>query len=271
MVNPVHQRPARIRDLYQDVIRQIMAEHNIEPIQSPSHIVEADAGFDEVVRHTHWYVHRNDTQPHYRYRRYLEALGLEALGRVKPGRRIAQIDIGCGAGLFSWAFLDWAKENGLTCDRIDLYGLDHSPEMVNLAQQVRAKLIPVIPDYPILRYAHDAEILVSELKAHHRESTDYIVTFGHVLVQAHSPRDIGNFVEVIFETQTLGVPGTHPKCALLAVDASTGNWSAELAEGWDLLLNDLAEVGIGHRIISVPTTQINDNNRAKIALLHPIR
>ena len=267
MVNPAHQLPACIMPLYQGAIRQVMAEHNIEPIQRPSHIVGADAGFDEVVRHTHWYVHQNDTQPHYRYRRYREVLE-----RVKPvNRRIAQIDIGCGAGLFSWAFLDWARENGLTYDRIDLYGLDHSPEMINLAQQVRAKLIAAIPDYPVLRYAHEVETLLSELKAHHRESTDYIVTFGHVLVQAHSPRDIGNFVEVIFETQTLGVPGTHPKCALLAVDASTGNWSAELAEGWNLLLNDLAEVGIGHRIISVPTTQINDNNRAKIAQLQPIR
>ena len=264
MVNPVHQPPARIMPLYQGAIRQVMAERNIEPVQSPNHIVGADAGFDEVVRHTHWYVDLIDRQPHYRYRRYLEVLG-----RVKPGSRIAQIDIGCGAGLFSWAFLDWARENGLTCDRIDLYGLDHSPEMINLAQQVRAELMPVIPDYPVLRYAHDAEILLSELKAHHRESTDYIVTFGHVLVQAHSTQDIWKFIEVIFEAQTLGLPDTYPNCALLAVDAL--HWSAEFAEGWDLLLNDLAEVGIGHRIISVPTTQINDNTRAKIALLHPIR
>lgn len=266
MVNPGIPQ-ASIRYLYHDVIRQIMAEHNIEPIQSPSHIVGADAGFDEVVCHTHWYVHRNDTQPHYRYRRYREVLEC-----VKPvNRRIAQIDIGCGAGLFSWAFLDWARANGLTCDRIDLYGLDHSPEMINLAQQVRAKLMSVIPDYPVLHYTHEVETLLNELNAHHRESTDYIVTFGHVLVQAHSPRDIGNFVEVIFEAQTLGMSGAHPKCALLAVDASTGNWSAELAEGWDLLLNDLAEFGIGHQKISVPRTQINDNNRAKIAQLQPIR
>ena len=264
MVNPVHRRPVRIRDLYQDVIRQIMAEHNIGPVQNPGHIVGADAGFNEVVRHTHWYVDLNDTRSHYRYRRYLEVLG-----RVKPGHRIAQIDIGCGAGLFSWAFLDWAKENGLTYDRIDLYGLDHSPEMINLAQQVRAKLTPVIPDYPVLRYAHEVETLLSELNAHHQESTDYILTFGHVLVQAHSSRDIGNFVEVIFEALTLGMPGTHPKCALLAVDAL--NWTAELAEGWDLLLEGLAQVGIGHQIISVPITQINNNNRAKIAQLYPMR
>ena len=265
MVNPGIPQ-ASIRYLYHDVIRQIMAEHSIGPVQNPSHIVEADAGFDEVVRHTHWYVDLSDRQPHYRYRRYREVLG-----RVKPGRRIGQIDIGCGAGLFSWAFLDWARANGLTCDRIDLYGLDHSPEMINLAQQVRAKLILDIPNYPVLRYAHEVATLLSELNAHHRESTDYIVTFGHVLVQAHSPRDIGNFVEVIFEAQTLGMSGAHPQCALLAVDASTGNWSAELAEGWDLLLNDLAEFGIGHQKISVPRTQINDNNRAKIAQLQPIR
>lgn len=263
MVNPDIPQ-ARIRDLYQGAIRRIMAEHNIEPVQNPSHIVGAETGFDEVVRHAHWYVDLGDTRQHYRYRRYLEILG-----RVKPGRRIAQIDIGCGAGLFSWAFLDWARANGLTYDRIDLYGLDHSPEMINLAQQVRAKLILVMPDYPVLRYAPDVETLVSELNAHHQESTDYIITFGHVLVQAHSSRDIWNFMEVIFAAQTLGVSDTYPKCALVAVDAR--NRSAELREGWDSLLNGLVEVGIGHRIISVPTTPINDNNRAKIAELHPIR
>ena len=75
MVNPKHQPQVRIMSLYQGAIRQVMADHDIEPLQNPSHIVGADADFAEVVRHTHWYVDRGDTQPHYRYRRYLEVLG----------------------------------------------------------------------------------------------------------------------------------------------------------------------------------------------------
>lgn len=263
MVNPEHQPPVRIMPLYQDAIRQIMADHGIEPLANPDHIVGAGADFAEVVRHTHWYVDHGDTQPHYRYRRYLEVLR-----RFKPGnRRIAHIDIGCGAGLFSWVFLDWARENGLTYDRVDLYGLDHSPEMINLAQQLRTNLIAVVPDYPVLRYANEVADLARELNAHHQEGTDYIITFGHVLVQAHSHLDIWNFVEVIFEAQTLGLPDSHPNCIMIAADAR--NRSAEFSEGWGLLLNCLEEVEIGHSIVPVNTTPINDNNRAKIARLYP--
>lgn len=263
MVNPEHQ--VRIMPLYQGAIRQIMADHDIEPLQNPGHIVGAGADFAEVVRHTHWYVDRGDTRPHYRYRRYSEVLG-----HIKAGnRRVTHIDIGCGAGLFSWVFLDWARENGLTYDRVDLYGLDHSSEMINLAQQVRTKLMAVVPDYPALHYAHEVAALTRELNAHHQESTDYIITFGHVLVQAHSSRDIWNFVEVIFEAQTIGLPDSHPSCILIASDAR--NRSAEFSEGWDLLLNCLEEVEIGHSIVPVNTTQINDSNGAKIARLYPIR
>lgn len=93
----------KIKDRYQEIIRDIMAEYAIRPTSQPGHVVQKDAGFREVLQHTEHYVGGgNDTQPHYRYLRYRELLN-----DLEPsGRREAHVDIGCGAGLFSWTFLD---------------------------------------------------------------------------------------------------------------------------------------------------------------------
>ena len=264
MVNPEHQPPVRIMPLYQGVIRQIMADHDIEPLANPDHVVRADADFAEVVRHTHWYVDRGDTQPHYRYRRYSEVLG-----RLKPAnRRMAHIDIGCGAGLFSWVFLDWARENGLTYDRVDLYGLDHNPEMINLAQEVKARLTHHIADYPALRYVRNVDDLLRELAEYHQVDTDYIVTFGHVLVQtAGNSKSTEDFARILAHVR--GMLNTQCNCTAIAVDAQ--GQSLVFTVVWQVLLNRMALSGINHQPISVPSTHINDNSRAKIARIYPIR
>ena len=101
MVHTFQGQPAPlIRDRYRGVLDQIMAQHRI-PQREPSPVVPAGASFAEVVQNTDWFCWRNDSPPPYRYRRYREVLG-----HLTPsGRRGAHVDIGCGAGLFSWVFL----------------------------------------------------------------------------------------------------------------------------------------------------------------------
>ena len=174
-----------IRDLYVPVLQRVMDERSIaRPSNRPSLVVGPDTSFDEAVRNTAWYCWLADTQPHYRYRRYQEVLQRI---RLPPGDyRVVHLDIGCGAGLFSWAFLDWAGNNHLGYERIALYGFDHSPEMINLAHQVRNQLTQSVPDYPNLRYTSDAATLLQDLTKEHQNGIICIITFGHVLGRVHT-------------------------------------------------------------------------------------
>ena len=262
MVHEFQNQPVRhIQDLYCDVLDAIMFEFNIAPAQDPpDHIVLDNASFPDVFRNTDWYCRRGDSRAHYRYRRYREVLG--RIGLPTGNYPIAHVDIGCGAGLFSWAFLDWARDGNVSYDRVDLYGLDHSREMINLAHRMRDGLMQKIPKYPNLRYAHDAEALMQELTANHRSGTIYIVTFGHVLVQAHKRDDTARFPQVITHICNLEA---QQSCILLAVDAR-GECTA-FKDAWRGLLTDLKKAGIEHELFTVAPTLINDANSAKIARL----
>ena len=255
------QQTPLIRDHYLATLDAIMAENGIER-GDPGYMIPPDADFETVVRYTDWYCRGNvHANPHYRYRRYREVVGLP----VPTGRREALVDIGCGAGMFSWAFLDWAAESDVTYDRIDLYGLDHSPQMINLAHLVRGGLVQHIDDYPVLRYTHDVDTLLQELYVHYRGDTDYTITFGHVLVQAQTPDAILDFTRVI--SQVLRSIDYQSNCMLMAVDAR--RQPTAFARGWDALLNSLARVGVAHELGTVPFTAVNDPGCAKIARLFP--
>lgn len=261
MVHKQPQQPAQpIRELYTGVLRGIMAEHGIPPRRNPSPTVPADATFAEAVQNTDWFCWRGDNRPLYRYRRYREVLGA-----TRPsGRRVAHVDIGCGAGLFSWVFLDWVRENNLAYENYEnvvLYGLDHSPEMVRLAQQMRAGLMTNIPNYPELRYTHRVDELLQLLTEHHRPDTDYTVTFGHVLVQA--PGAISEFARVI--AHIVQLLDEQSSCAVLAVDAR--GESSQLAQRWIGLLDRLSRLGIQHQQVAVQFTLINNSSDAKIVRL----
>ena len=243
-----------------------MAEHGITTLTNrPSHVVQEDAGFTEVLQHTDYYVGKGNeanpgSQPHYRYRRYLEVLQqLEA-----STHREVNIDIGCGAGLFSWAFCDWATDHDVDPNYVALFGLDHSQSMIRLAYEVRDKLKQNIPSYPESHYCHKPEALLQELAENHHKRTDYTITFGHVLAQSHTDTDIDEFTDVIVHIRELTDPKSN--CTLLAVDAR--QWSSEFVEGWNSLLKSLEDAGISYEQASVTTTPINDNNGAKLAWLN---
>ena len=253
-----------VRDHYQSIIRNIMSERGLEPLKSsPSPIVPAEAGFEKILLHTDWYVNTGDSSPHYRYRRYTEMLRLLAV----PDKRVAHIDIGCGAGLFSWALLDWATDNSVRHDRVNLYGFDHCQAMINLAEMVSEQLTQYIANYPDLHYFHDLESLLRELEDNHGESVDYIFTFGHVLAQTytHTPTDIDDFARIVVRIREL--MDTRFTCPLIAVDA--GQAVVQFAAGWNLLLDSLNTNGIRCDQQDVPVSPINDNRRAKWAILHP--
>ena len=253
-----------VRHYYRRIIREVMSNCGLKPLESrPSPIVAADAGFEKILLHTDWYVNTGDNSSHYRYRRYTEMLRLLAV----PDKRVAHIDIGCGAGVFSWVFLDWATDNSVSHDRVNLYGFEHCRAMIDLAGIVRAKLTQHIENYPYLHYFDDLEALLRELEDNHGESMNYIFTFGHVLAQTHthSPADIDNFARIIIHIREL--MNAEFACPLIAVDA--GHAAVEFAKGWESLLQSLGRNRIRCDQQDVPATWINDNRRAKWAILYP--
>ena len=274
MVRRSQERPLpSIWDLYYGVLDRVMADHNIEP-QRVHHVVGPDADFPEVVQHTDWFLRRNGMQfdnyrEHYRYDRYDGALGL--VWNMRPGggssHRKTHVDIGCGAGLFSWVFLDRARISEPQYDHVESYGLDHSPQMLRLAREMREVLTQYIPDdlNSLLRYTDDADVLLEGLTRNHHPDTDYTVTFGHVLVQAHTTDAILNFIRVI--THILRLLDAQSNCVLIAVDAR--GRSDELTLGWNLLLENLAGAGVRYELFTIPETDINDSDCVKVAGLFP--
>ena len=133
----------RVKSHYRRIICEIMSEYDIaRPIEQPRYVVRRDTTFEQAVQYTDAYVGKgnayfySNARRHYRYDRYLRALGnLQA-----SEGRMAHVDIGCGAGPFSWAFLDWVTEQGVGLDRVDLYGLDHSWATIQLAKMISDKL-----------------------------------------------------------------------------------------------------------------------------------
>lgn len=261
MARPMQRPPtALVRDRYFGVLDTVMREHGIEPApEQPGVDILPGARFADVVQYTDWYCRRGDTHTHYRYDRYREALG-----HNRPtGRRQAHVDIGCGAGSFGWAFLDWARESGFSCDNIDLYGLDHSQEMIDLADLMWAGLLDYIPDAPGLLYDHNADVLLAQLSARHRPGTDYTITFGHALIQAHTliPGAILNITNTI--KRIVELKDSESRCTLMAVDARRA--AAQFASAWDALLDNLRNAGVRPQLRQVRETRINSNADAKIA------
>ncbi len=245
------------------MIERIIAGRGLEPLSGrPTPVVYETAGFNEVLLHTDWFVHRGDSRPHYRYRRYRELL--DYLETSSEGR-IANLDIGSGAGVFSWPFLDWAADRGLRFDHIDLYGFDHSIEMRNLARAIRSSLTRYMDDYPALHYFCDLDNFLEQLTENHAEGTEYIITFGHVLAQTfqHRPGDIGNYARIIVHVCELLEDVSS--CVLIAADARRA--SGLFIQGWNLLLQRLTFAGIECEHNLVWRTAINDDSSAKRAVL----
>ncbi len=233
-----------VKSRYHKAIYDIMERKKILPNRR-DHEIPATAGFSEVMQYTEWHIGYKSrqrefqgqyTNPHYRYERYRPIMNK----RSATDNCQVHIDVGCGAGVFSWVFLDWATSKQIGFNRVELYGLDHSNAMIDLAFLLRNELAREIEDYPELNYVSDTEILLQNLETHNSEGTDYTITFGHVLVQAHDPEDIKIFSSII--NRAVELTGSKSKCVLAAVDAH--KQSAQFSVGWELLLKELQSYGI---------------------------
>ena len=253
-----------VQDHYQKAIGQIIADSGLESLHSaPTPIVRPNAELQDVLLHTDWYVHKIDSAPHYRFRRYRQLLDYLAVSDARE----TNVDIGSGAGLFSWVFLDWAADQGLEFERVGLFGFDHSSAMRDLAQLVRGKLTNQIANYPVLHYSCDVDTLLKQLTDNHSDGTGYTITLGHVLAQAHAhtPKGIENFAKII--RHICDLLGAESSCVLIASDALQA--STEFTAGWDLMLGKLISAGIHCEQTPVGETWINDDRRAKLAVLSP--
>ncbi len=136
--------------------------------------------------------------------------------------------------------LDWAAENGIAFDRLDLYGLDHCQAMIDVAEMARIKLAKIIINYPTMNYCNDVDLLLPKITKNHQYGTDYLVTFGYVLIQANTPQNIHEFARVIAHIARL----PDSRCQLMAVDAYSGNRPALLAAAKQSLWDQLEQMGI---------------------------
>lgn len=243
-----------IRDIYVPAIRAIMVEQGIEaaPAQ-PQYEVGSDASFADAVQYTDWYLttRGNDTE-HYRFDRYLNAIDLALTHR---GGRWIHIDIGCGAGPFSWAFVDWATEHGIPPADLALYGYDPSREMIRLAWMLRARLRSAVPGYPNLRYDSNYNSFARRL-ANVRIHANCLITFGHVLAGNHSSEDISTFTRIIDRVTRL--TSYLSRVWLLTSDATSGRHRNSFESGWRTLLSALQNSGVRHRSVPVLTGRSSD-------------
>ena len=231
-----------IKDHYSDAIHQIMCECNIShPRTAPSYSVSPSACFTEVVQYTDWYIVQDEyakiaypnNRPHYRYNLYVNFLR-SILTNISDilNWRIAHIDIGCGPGLFSWAFLDCMREIEFQYNNVNLYGYDHSEAMINLAQMIRTNLMEHIPDFPSMSYHNQIDNLLDSMSEGHTGNMAYVVTLGHVLANNHDADSINDFSKIISH-----IVESNGWTLLISTDAS--NYHQQFNEGWLKLLNNL--------------------------------
>ena len=189
-----------IRGHYQEVIGAIADARGIKrEVVPPSYDISRQSTLERVLQYTEYYAGGGREarwaggNPHYRYDRYRGALARIDLPTIDSRRRLAHVDIGCGAGLFAWALLDWALGRGIRYSNISLYGYDYSKEMVRLARMMRTRLAQYVSSYPVSRYSSDPNRLLRNLASNHQSGTVYLITFGYVLAGNQYDSDIASF------------------------------------------------------------------------------
>lgn len=240
-----------IREAYVPAIREVMADRGVEGAETwPPYDVSPDASLADVLQYTDWYAtERGNEEEHYRFGRYYNAIGKSLRG---PGDKWAHIDVGCGAGLFWWAFLDWAAMRGIERSCITLYGYDACPSMVRLAWMLWYRLRGAAPDHPKFRYYHAIDAFIRKL-AGARIDANCLITFGYVLAGNHSDDDIGVFQRIATTAVNSVLHGRS--VYLLASDATSDKHLGQFEEGWEKLLSALQSVGVqGQPLSPLPVT-----------------
>lgn len=291
-----------IRDVMVSALESIMEERGINPLdqQNAEIFCPPDATFEYVVQHTETNLRNKpeDSLSDYKYLRYSDVL--DSVFKHSSSRdNIAHLDIGCGAGLFAWAFLDKSEDVGIRIKNTVLYGDDHSENMIRLAWLMRDKIVKLgkIVEYPELFYYSNRETLKNEIINQETEGMEFLVTFGHSLEQMYHhgrQRAILDTADVV-ENIVIRI-GDTGNCRLIAVDGRGRrtvrrhpiwrrvgrknvivDWDEEVTyeddrlsrfqRAWDLLLSTLLDRGISFHDKQIEKTRLNDPQSAKYAVL----
>ncbi len=238
-----------IRDLYIPAIRAVMADTGIQPAEAqPSPAVQPGASLADALQYTDWYAtERGNGEEHYRFDRYRRVINRAPINR---GDKWAHIDVGCGAGLFSWAFLDWAANRGVECSNVTLHGYDACAEMIRLAWMLRAKISPDASCYPDLHYGDNIDAFIRKLGSK-RIDADCLITFGYVLAGNHNDDDLSEFMRITVTVVDTTLPGRN--VYLLASDATSAQRLGQFEEGWGNLLSALQTRGVRNQPLRLLT------------------
>lgn len=224
-----------IRNYYEEAFNSIKSKYGEQP---SSHVIPANISLEEAIGYTRRYVIESLFKTrHYRYGRYRNALDKvlkERLHFSPTNRRVVNLDLGCGPGLFSWVVRDYMLEKyGRSDDDIRLIGYDYAKNMIRLANLFK-EYLPM--EFNLDGYSEVNEIK-SVLKSADFSGCDVIVTFGHVLVQTKGKHDaVSDFCNIICSLFPANC------CVLVAVDAI----SRPLAfrDAWKNLRTALQENGV---------------------------
>jgi len=224
-----------IRDYYEQAFNVIKSEYGEQP---SSYVVPANISLEQAIGYTRRYIVEGVYETrHYRYGRYRHALDkvLKEELRFKPAnRRIVNLDLGCGPGLFSWVVRDYMLKGYDSNDGdISLIGYDYAKNMIRLADLFRKHLPMEINFTGYSKIGKIKKVLSRE----DFSDCDVIVTFGHMLVQTKSEHDVASdFCNIICSLFPANC------CVLVAVDAITRAWAFHGA--WKNLRAALEEAGV---------------------------
>ena len=240
-----------IRDHYIAVSQLIGNEHLGKRTDIPrAEEISEDVPLGQAIGYTYKHISdvgnwSEDSQPHYRYNRYEQAL--RKFYCNSANKRIMHLDLGCGPGLFSWVVRDYVLKNyGKESGDIELVGYDYAPNMIRLAELFR-EYLPVDVEYNFEGY-YELDKIQNMLESKDLSDYDCIITFGHVLVQTEGNREaMQNFIDIIRRLFPVN------SCILLAVDAFGKEDSRQkFVNACEELWRYLSDVGINVRDVRAP-------------------
>lgn len=223
-----------IADCYQKTLREIKCQYikgGCNHEADYGYKIPLDISLEGAIKYTGRY------DESYRYERYHKALGkmLEEKSLFSPAnRRVVNLDLGCGAGFFSWIVRDYMLEKyGKNDGDIRLIGYDRAESMIRLAALFRKHLPMGINFTGYSKIGKIKKVLSGE----DFSDCDVIVTLGHVLIQTKDNdaaiRGFCNIIRSLFPANC---------CVLVAVDAITRAWAFH--DAWKNFRAALEEAGV---------------------------
>lgn len=199
-------RNRAIRNEYEDIVNVVCEIYDLANFR-PAHAIPSNATIEECLKYTQTYLMGGErNEQHYRYDYYLQALQ-EMSFDFENCETLLHVDIGCGPGLFTWVVQDHFRASPHI--NLKLYGYDHSPNMVQLANSFWSRF-----EEETHYSCHDCiEDFYATALPEGQTPCDVLVTFGYVLVQTIGDQSaIGDFVNIVENVAALG------DCRILAVD-----------------------------------------------------